>query len=135
MMLTSYMKLSLVILLGAMTLGLSSVAVAKDDFVATNWIAAHKKLDCPTTCRENFALKYVMMGGVDQKERKPLSICATSKIDKRGRRQGEWLVGYNRWKENTCIVGIDGKEYRGEKYFCLFAYVLPTCCNLCDSRR
>ncbi|OQY47202.1 MAG: hypothetical protein DRR08_20555 [Candidatus Parabeggiatoa sp. nov. 2] len=37
-MLTSYMKLSLVILLGAMTLGVSFVAVAKDDFVATNWI-------------------------------------------------------------------------------------------------
>jgi hypothetical protein len=64
------------------------------------------------TCRENFALKYVMMSGTDQKERKPLSICAT----KKGK---EWLVGYNRWKESACIVGIDGKEYRGERYYCL----------------
>jgi hypothetical protein len=31
----------------------------------------------------------------------------------------ESLVGYNRWKENTCIVGVDGKEYHGKRYFCL----------------
>jgi hypothetical protein len=34
-------------------------------------------------------------------------------------RNGEWLVGYNRWKETTCIVSIDGEEYRGERYYCL----------------
>jgi len=48
------------------------------------------------------------------KDRKPISVCTTKKGS-----NGEWLVGYNRWKENTCIVGIDGVKYLGERYYCL----------------
>ena len=48
-MLNFYRKLSLVVLSVALTLGLSSVAVAKSDIIITNWLAAKKKLDCPTT--------------------------------------------------------------------------------------
>jgi len=83
------MKLFLVVFLGAITLGMSPVAVAKSDFVATNLLYARKQLDCPMTCRENRIIKFVMIAGLDQKERKPLSICTTKKGD-------EWLVGYNR---------------------------------------
>jgi hypothetical protein len=110
-------KLSLVVLSGALTLGLSPVVVAKSDFRATNWLAAHQRLDCPMTCKE--VEMFVIMGGTDHKDRKPISICTTRK-DRYGKgRDGEWLVGYNLWKENTCIVSIDGQEYRGERYYCL----------------
>jgi len=115
-------KLSLVVLSGALTLGLSPVVVAKSDFRATNWLAALDRLDCPMTCKE--VEMYVIMGGVDHKDRKPISICTTKVLKSRKgkiryHRDGEWLVGYNRWKENTCNVAIDGQEYRGERYFCL----------------
>jgi len=110
-MLNPYLKLSVGVLLGAMTLGMSPVAVAKGDFVATNWVSARKQLDCPMTCKAREM--YVIMGGTDHKDRKPISVCTTKKDS------GEWLVGYNRWKENTCSVSINGKEYRGERYFCL----------------
>jgi len=106
-MLNFYKKLSLVVLLGAFTLGISAIAQAEQVF--TNWKLA-KKLDCPMTCKAREM--YVMIGGLDQKERKPLSICAT----KKGK---EWLVGYNRWKETTCTVGIGTEVFYGEKYFCL----------------
>ncbi|MEK8022030.1 MAG: hypothetical protein VSS75_034570 [Candidatus Parabeggiatoa sp.] len=103
------MKLSLVVLLGALTLGISSVANAN---TMINWIYAKNKLDCPMTCR---ALEmYVIMGGTDHKDRKPISVCTTKKG-----RDGEWLVGYNRWKETTCIVSIGEEVYRGERYYCL----------------
>jgi len=108
-MLNFYKKLSLVILSGAMTLGFSSIAQAEPVF--TNWKLA-KKMDCPMTCKAREM--YVMMGGIDHKDGKPLSICATRKGKK-----GEWLVGYNRWEEKTCTVSIKGKEFRGEKYLCL----------------
>jgi len=49
---------------------------------------------------------YVIMGGIDRKNGKPISICATGKG-----RSGEWLVGYNRWEEKTCTVAI-GDEIR-----------------------
>jgi len=57
---------------------------------------------------------YVIMSGTDHKDRKPISVCTTKKG-----RNGEWLVGYNRWKESTCNVTINGQEYRGERYYCL----------------
>jgi hypothetical protein len=104
----SYARLALVVLLG--TLGFSSVANAG---MFVNWMSAHKKLDCPLTCKAR--KMYVIMSGTDRKDGKPISICTTKKDGK-----GEWLVGYNRWKENTCIVGIDGEEaYHGKKYYCL----------------
>ena len=105
-MLNFYKKLSLVVLSVAMTLGFSSIAQA--EMVFTNWKLA-KKMDCPMTCKAREM--YVMMGGIDRKNGKPISICAT--------KAGEWLVGYNRWEEKTCTVAIGDKIYRGEKYFCL----------------
>ena len=108
----SITKLAVVVLLSSLTLGLSSVAVAKSDIIITNWLAAKKKLDCQTTCKT--IDMYVIMGGTDHKDRKPISVCTTKKG-----RNGEWLVGYNRWKENTCSVSTNGKEYRGGRYFCL----------------
>jgi len=57
---------------------------------------------------------YVIMGGIDRKNGKPISICATGK-----NKSGEWLVGYNRWEEKTCTVAIGDEIYRGEKYLCL----------------
>jgi len=106
-MLNFYKKLSLVVLSGALTLGLSSIAQAEPVF--TNWRMA-KKMDCPTTCKTSDM--YVIMGGIDHKNGKPISVCTT----KAGR---DWFVGYNRWEEKTCTVSINGKEFRGEKYFCL----------------
>jgi hypothetical protein len=120
-MLNFYKKLSLVVLSGALTLGLSPMVVAKGDFVATNWLFARQQLDCPMTCRSREMT--VIAGGLDQKERKPISVCTTRKHRKRmgGYMEGygEWLVGYNRWKENTCNVTLDGQEFRGERYYCL----------------
>ncbi len=110
-MLNSYLKLSLVVLLGVMTLGLSSIAQAEPTFF--NWIPALKKLDCPMTCKGR--KMYVIMSGTDHKQRKPISVCTT-----RDKKRGEWLVGYyNLWKENTCIVGAGDEVYLGKKYRCL----------------
>jgi len=109
-MLNFYKKLSVVVLSGALTFGLSPIVVAKRDIRATNWLHAHQQLDCPMTCKA--ADMYVIMSGTDRKDRKPISICT---VDKRG----EWLVGYNRWKENTCILGVGDTAYHGERYFCL----------------
>jgi hypothetical protein len=91
---------------------MSLVAIAIDDFFSTNWIGARKQLDCPMTCKAK--KMYVIMVSIDHKDKKPISVCTTKKG-----RKGEWLVGYNLWKENTCIVSIDGQEYRGERYYCL----------------
>jgi len=104
-----YARLSLVVLLGTLSLGFSPVAKAG---VIVNWMSAHQKLDCPMTCKTRDM--YVIMSGTDHKQDKPLSVCTT----KRSKR-GEWLVGYNRWKENTCIIGTGDKAYHGERYFCL----------------
>jgi len=89
------------------------VAVARDDVIITNWLAAKKKVDCPTTCGAT-PLKVPMISGLDHKDRKPISICTTRKD-----RKGEWFVGYNLWQEKTCVVSIDGEEYRGDRYYCL----------------
>jgi len=115
-MLNSSIKLSVVILCGAMTLGFSSVVVAKDNIIITNWISAHKKLDCPTTCRAT-PLKYPMVSGIIRergKKPRPISICTTHKD-----RRGPWFTGYNLWGEKTCTVAIGDEVYRGEIYKCL----------------
>jgi hypothetical protein len=49
---------------------------------------------------------------------RPISIC-TTKVKVENKRGEKWLVGYNLWEENVCIVAVDGKEFRGERYFCL----------------
>jgi len=109
-MLNSSIKLSVVILFGAMTLGLSSVANAN---IMMNWLSAHKKLDCPMTCRANPVISYPMFAGID-KNHKPISICATK--DNKTR---EWLVGYNRWEQKSCTVAIGDKIVHSERYYCL----------------
>jgi hypothetical protein len=49
-------------------LGLLPVAVAKGDFVVTNWLAARQQLDCPMTCKT--VEMYVIRSGTDRKDRK-----------------------------------------------------------------
>jgi len=114
----SITKLAVVVLLSTLTLGLSSVAVAKDNIkIITNWLYAKKKVDCPTTCGATLSMKIPMVSGINRekgKKPKPISICATQKD-----RKGPWFTGYNLWEENTCTVGIGGKEYHGERYYCL----------------
>jgi len=109
-MLNSSIKLAVVILFGTMTLGLSSVANAN---VKINWLSAHKKLDCPMTCRANPVLPYPMFAGID-KNSKPISLCTT-----KDNKSGEWLLGYNRWEQKTCTVAIGDKVLHNERYFCL----------------
>jgi len=108
-------KLSLVVLSGALTLGLSPVVQA--DSLKMQWLpVSYKKanLDCPSACRKNPVTSVVMFKSLD-KNNKPISICLTQK-DKRG----EWLVGYNRWEEKTCVIGVDGQEYQGTgRFYCL----------------
>jgi hypothetical protein len=109
-MLNFYKKLSVVVLLGSLSLSLSSIAQATPTFI--NWMPASKKLDCPMTCKAR--KKYVIMSGTDHKDGKPISICTTKK-----KKRGEWLVGYNLWKENTCAVVAGDEVYHGKDYFCL----------------
>jgi len=106
-MLNSHKKLSVGVLLGAMTLGISSIAHAESMYVG--WYMAEKLEDCMTTCKTSDM--HVVMSSTDHKN-KPLSICAT-----KGRL---WLVGHNRWKENTCAAAtVNGKVFHGKRYFCL----------------
>ena len=107
----SYIKLSVLVLLGSLSLGLSSVAKAD---LKVQWLpVSYKKanLDCPSACGKNPVTTYSMFKSLD-KNNKPLSICLT----KKGK---EWLVGYNRWKEKTCIVGIGDQGYQGTDHYCL----------------
>ncbi|MEK8019186.1 MAG: hypothetical protein VSS75_020135 [Candidatus Parabeggiatoa sp.] len=109
-MLNFYKKLSLVVLSGALTLGLSSVANAN---IMMSWIPADKKLDCPMTCRANSVIPYPMFAGID-KNNKPISLCTTK--DKKSR---EWLLGNNRWEQKTCTVAIGDKIVHSDRYYCL----------------
>jgi hypothetical protein len=105
--------LSLAVLLGAMTLGISSYANA-----GVNWIYASKQLDCQRTCGSNRVIPYPMFAGVERikasKKLKPISICAT-----KDKKSGLWLVGYNRWEQKSCTVAIDDKVVHSERYYCL----------------
>ena len=104
-MLNSHKKLFAGVLLGTMTLGISSIAHAEPMYVG--WYLA-KKQDCSTTCKARDM--YVIMSSTYKN--KPLGICAT-----KGR---VWLIGHNRWKENTCTAAtINGKVFHSEKYHCL----------------
>lgn len=104
-------KLFLVVLLGTLSLGFSSVAKA-DLFV--NWIIAYEKLDCPSSCGKT-GLKFAIPTGIDHKTGKPsFFICVT-----RQGRGGEWRAGYNKMGENTCATTFEGKEVLGTDYYCL----------------
>jgi hypothetical protein len=121
-MLNFYKKLSLVVLSGALTLGLSSVANAG---MIVNWVFAMKKLDCQRTCGAT-GLTYPIFADVERikgsNKLKPISICATN-INSRNRKN-KWLTGYNIGTfdveaESSCIISVDGKEYHGKEYYCI----------------
>jgi hypothetical protein len=86
----SYIKLTL--LVGAMTLGVSSVANAG---MIVNWVHAFKQLDCQRTCGAT-GLTYPIFADVerikDSRKFKPISICATNKNYRDYR--NKWLTGY-----------------------------------------
>ena len=106
------MKLSVFVFFGAMTLGFSSVAQA-DLYV--QWLSAHKKLDCFSTCQTNRVTNFPMPTGYEKGVKKPTYFICTGKVKGDG-----WRAGFNRWGENTCsIVGLDHKEYLATKYYCL----------------
>ncbi|MEK8019185.1 MAG: hypothetical protein VSS75_020130 [Candidatus Parabeggiatoa sp.] len=105
-------KLSLVVLLGTLGLGLSSVAKA-DLYV--NWIVAYDKQDCPSTCGQTRSLKFSMPTGIDHNNGKPsFFICVTRK-----ERGGEWRTGFNTWEQNTCTTAFGDEVYHGDRYYCL----------------
>ena len=91
-----------------MTLGLLPVAVAKGDFRATNWLAARQQLDCPMTCKT--VDMYVIMGGTDHKDRKPISICTTRKD-----RYGKGRDGVNK-KGPSSNYFASPKHHNGKSY-------------------
>jgi hypothetical protein len=101
-----------VVILGILSLGLSSVARAN---LHVEWIFA-KKLDCPSTCQKT-GLKYAVPTGVDIKTGKPsFYICVTYGQDEWG--SAEWRVGFNRNGEKSCAIAFDGKEHHGIEYYC-----------------
>ena len=106
-------KLSLgVLLVGALALGISSVAKAFD--LKVQWLSAHKKQDCPTTCGQNRVTKYAMPIGYDNNLRKAtFFICITQKESK------AWHPGFNVWGQNTCTAAFGDEVYHGEQYYCL----------------
>ncbi|MEK8019475.1 MAG: hypothetical protein VSS75_021595 [Candidatus Parabeggiatoa sp.] len=104
-------KLFLMIFLGTLSLGLSSVAKAE---LFVNWVPAHKGLDCFSSCGKT-SLKFPIPTGVDHQTSKPsFFICVTHQ-----RRGGEWRGGFNKWDENSCATTFDGKEFLGTDYYCL----------------
>lgn len=106
----SYVKLSL--LVGALTLGLSNVAQAD---IYYNWLIAIDKLDCPSTCKKNPAIKFAIPTGIDHNSGKPsFFMCVTSK-----ERGGEWHPGFNTWGKSTCTTAFGDEVYHGEQYYCL----------------
>jgi hypothetical protein len=106
-------KLFLVILVGTLGLGLSSIANAAGYVVG--WIPNYET-DCPSSCGKT-GLKFAIPGGVDTKTGRASFFVCITKVGK------EWRVGYNQWDKNSCAIGIDGKEHQGEKYYCLCSTV------------
>ncbi len=51
-----------------------------------------------------------MATGYDNNIRKPSFFICTAKVEGK-----EWRAGYNTWGENSCVIGVDGKEYHGTK--------------------
>jgi hypothetical protein len=106
-------KLFLVIFLGTLGLGFSSVTNAAGYNVG--WIPNYET-DCPSSCKRTM-LKFAIPGGVDANTgMASFFICVTQVGD-------EWRTGYNQWDKNSCTIGINGKEHQGEKYYCLCSTV------------
>ncbi|MEK8016643.1 MAG: hypothetical protein VSS75_007215 [Candidatus Parabeggiatoa sp.] len=119
----SYAKLSLVVLLGTLGLGLSSVAKADMKWFET------ARYSCPTVCqknaeykynKENAAYKFAVPSGTHSVTGKTFYICATNYAGT------GWRGGYNiEWKgmSDSCFAQWirmnSGKNSYGEHYFCL----------------
>jgi len=54
-----------------------------------------------------------MFAGID-KNSKPISLCTT-----KDKKNGEWLVGNNRWEQKSCTVAIGDKVFHSDRYYCL----------------
>jgi len=109
-------KLSVVVLLGAMTLGFSSITQA----VELKWFETLRGF-CPTVCeRTNY--KFAMPSGIHKKTGKPYYICAANySLADLG-----WRAGYNiEWDKQSCFAQWhkrdSGKNSYQEHYFCLCA--------------
>ncbi len=103
-------RLSLVVLLGTLFLGLSSVAKAE---LYIKWMRAGK-VDCPTTC-EKTGLKYPISTGLDNKRKLSFYICLAFGKDKLGHGA---RVGFNLNGESSCTTVVDDKIYKSKRYYC-----------------
>jgi len=122
-MLIPYSKLSVVFLLGLLSLGISPVAKAE---LHVQWLMSRGGQDCVKTCAKNRVTTYPMYSSVEHikgsNKVKPISICATNKNYKD--RRNKWLTGYNLSTgeveaKSSCIISVDGKEVQGKRYYCL----------------
>jgi hypothetical protein len=106
-------KLSLVILLGSVNLGLSSVAQAD-----MKWFETINGF-CPTVC-QGTDYKFAVPSGIHPQTGKTFYVCSVQYA-----RTG-WRVGYNiEWRKDVCyaqwIRKDSGKNSYSEHYFCLCA--------------
>jgi hypothetical protein len=111
LMSNSHKKLSLVVLLGALTLGLSSVAKAD---LKVQWMSGYDKQDCLKTCSKNRVTTYPIPTGIAKNTRKPsFFICTTQK------KREAWQPGFNLLGESSCTTAFGDEVYHGEQYYCL----------------
>jgi hypothetical protein len=104
-------KLSLVILLGSLNLGLAKVAQAD-----VKWVESLRGF-CPTVCQKT-DYKFAMPGGINPKATKARKsesvyyVCAAH--------YSGWRIGYNiNYQHDRCYTGFRGNENYGEVYLCL----------------
>ncbi|MEK8019349.1 MAG: hypothetical protein VSS75_020955 [Candidatus Parabeggiatoa sp.] len=107
----SYAKLSLVVLLSTLSLGLSSVAKAD-----MKWVETIKQY-CPTLCQKT-DYKFAVPGGINPRATQARGsesvyyVCATL--------YSGWRIGYNiDYQHDRCYTGFRSSEHYGEHYFCL----------------
>ena len=110
-MMSNNSSTKLLILVFVSTLGLSFSSAAKANLFV-QWIFAHQKQDCLTTCGETRGLKFPVPTGVDSELKKPSFFICVTETDK------DWRAGFNKVGENSCTTAVDGKEYHGTKYYC-----------------
>jgi hypothetical protein len=107
------MKLSLVVLLGALTLGFSSVAQAE-----LKWVETVRGF-CPEVC-QNTNYQFAVPSGIHKKTGKTYYICAVNY----GMGDIGWRAGYNiAWDKQSCFAQWhklnSGKGSYQEHYLCL----------------
>ena len=107
-----YARLSLVILLGTLGLGLSFQAQALDGLIV-DWVSAPKGLDCPSTCKKT--LLHAFPTGIDSTGKISFYTCLAFGNDKWGHGS---RVGFNRNGESSCITVVDSKMYHSKGYYC-----------------